>query len=238
MEQYTSTDELKQAFKRPKDHLKEIDRLKPWGLSEEATFKMASENLREDGASPNGEPTTVNKLVAQVRLIPAFRRESKDRLIAFARREIRRRRRIRLVRKREFKQWYSAFCRADKTMGGVTGSRSTNPEGYARRDALISDIITRRPDVRTSGHAPRSPRHAARSAASNSSDDSGGDSDGPDLPAPLPLIGGNYRNEFHNDNSHKHENNNLIDLLNRLTLGCAGLLAAVVMSLLLTGCSR
>ncbi len=65
MEQYTSTDELKQAFKRPKDHLKEIDRLKPWGLSEEATFKMASENLREDGASPNGEPTTVNKLVAQ-----------------------------------------------------------------------------------------------------------------------------------------------------------------------------
>ncbi len=233
MEQYTSTDELKQAFKRPKDHLKEIDRLKPWGLSEEATFKMASENLREDGASPNGEPTTVNKLVAQVRLIPAFRRESKDRLIAFARREIRRRRRIRLVRKREFKQWYSAFCRADKTMGGVTGSRSTNPGGYARRDALISDIITRRPVVRASSHAPRSPRRAARSTASNSPGDSGGDSDGsdgPDLPAPLPRNGGDFRNEFHYEHFH---NNNLSDLIGKLTLGCAGLMFCALASLAL-----
>ena len=112
---------------------------------------------------------------------------------------------------------------------------------------VIPAVAVRRPVLssrRPSGHAPRTARHSTRStAASNSpgeSDDSGGDSDGsdgPDLPAPLPLIGGNLRNEFRNDNSHKHENNNLIDLLNRLTLGCAGLLAAVVMSLVL-GCSR
>ena len=84
---------------------------------------------------------------------------------------------------------------------------------------------------------PRTSRHVARtaSASSNSPNDSGGDSDGsdgPDLPAPLPLIGGNLRNEFHSELSHKQENNINIDLLDRLTLASAGLLAAVLASLI------
>ena len=111
---------------------------------------------------------------------------------------------------------------------------------------VLPAVVVRRPVLssrRPSGHAPRAARHSTRStAASNSpgeSDDSGGDSDGsdgPDLPAPLPLIGGNLRNEFRNDNSHKHENNNLIDLLNRLQFGCAALMFAAVVSLA-AGCS-
>ncbi len=85
------------------------------------------------------------------------------------------------------------------------------------------------------GHAPRAARRDARSASSTSlgsSDDSDGgpdSSDSPDLPASLPLIGGNLRNEFPNNNSHKHR---ITDLIGKLTFGCAGLLAAVLAPLI------
>ena len=114
-----------------------------------------------------------------------------------------------------------------------------------RTTYVIPAVAVRRPvrsSRRPSGHAPRTARHSTRSTTSNSTGDSsdgGSDSqdssDGPDLPASLPLIGGNLRNEFRNDNSHKQTN--LVELSNRLQIASAGLLAAVLASLVL-GCSR
>jgi len=115
-------------------------------------------------------------------------------------------------------------------------------ETLDERPATVRIAPVASPSRRPSGHAPRAHRHSTRSTAasgsSGESDDGGSDSsDSSDGPASLPLIGGNLRNEFHSELSHKQENNINIDLLDRLTLASAGLLAAVVASLILTGCS-
>ncbi|MPN00684.1 hypothetical protein SDC9_147880 [bioreactor metagenome] len=94
------------------------------------------------------------------------------------------------------------------------------------------------PAMRQTATAPVVARACVRESSGNHDGGGGGGgsddledsdgSDGPDLPLLSPF-GGNPRNT-----SRKHR---ITDLTNRLTLGCAGLLAAVVMSLILTGCS-
>ncbi len=120
------------------------------------------------------------------------------------------------------------------------GCLSISRRGHARRS--MQKAIA--PAMRQAATAPVVARACVREGTSESHNDGGGGSDdsgdsdgsdGPDLPL-LPLIGGNLRNEFRNDNSHKHENNNLIDLLNRLQFGCAALMFAAVVSLA-AGCS-
>jgi len=93
------------------------------------------------------------------------------------------------------------------------------------------------PSRRPSGHAPRTARHSTRSTAasgsSGESDDGSSDSSSDDPASPsLPLAYDNIdkrRNKLHSENFHCNELSRLIE---RLTLGCAGLLAAVLASLI------
>ena len=77
-----------------------------------------------------------------------------------------------------------------------------------------------------------------------SSGDSDGDSDGSDssdLPSQLPSKRGGFRNNNNprkENNSKKQRKQTIVELSNRLELGSAALMFAVLASLILTGWSR
>ena len=232
---------------RLEDIVYEVARLTPWGLSDESTFEMAAKSIRDDGGARCDSPITVNKFVALVQLIPVFCEEPKDRLIALARRETRRRKKARAKHKADMRKMREAVQQAERAVGYPTRNREIDPRAWSRWDAAFNAALigqdrrpvlsSWRPVVRASGHAPRSPRRATRSTTSNSTGDSGGDSDGsdsPDLPSQLPSKRGGFRNVLHSEHHHKHR---ITDLIDKLTLASAGLLAAVLASLIVE-CSR
>ena len=114
------------------------------------------------------------------------------------------------------------------------GCLSISLRGHARRS--MQKAIA--PAMRQTATAPVVARACVRESSGNHDDDGGdsddsGDSDGSgdsDLHPQSPLIGGNPRNKFHYEHFH---NNNLSDLIGKLTLGCAGLMFCALASLAL-----
>lgn len=237
----------KQVLERVEDIVYEFARLQQkMGLSDEVAYSVALKSVCEDGASPNVERTTSKKLVALLRLLPAFREESKDRLIPAARREVQRRKKARAKQDAAMRKSREAVRHAEETVGYPKKIREIDPRAWARWDAAFNAALcpllpSWRPAVRTAGHAPRSARRSTRSAATASpgNDDDGG-SDGPsDEPAspatPLVCDLGKRRNKLHSGHSRKYEN--LTDKLDRLQLGSAALLFCALASLI-AGWSR
>ena len=236
---------------RLEDIVYEVAKLTQWGLPDESTFEMAVKSVREDGGSRCDSPITVNKFVALVQLIPVFCEEPKDRLIALARRETRRRKKARAKHKADMRKMREAVQQAERAVGYPTRNREIDPRAWSRWDSAFNAALigqVRRPVLssrRPAGHAQRTSRHAARTAASTSpgsSDDSDGGSDSSDSsdgPALLPLIGGsrNNNNPRKENNPKKQRKKTIVELSNRLELGSAALMFAAVASLIV-GWSR